>query len=115
MRALLAVSEQDRNEAVAIWVPNQVFEKSDRGRHPAREAALSLSAEHIRLAALVGFRFSRLLLRLLGQIFLHYWLAQVPESRAEVETIAGDLPKPSTILLGDHATKTAFERLPLSQ
>jgi hypothetical protein len=30
VRALLAVSEQDRNEAVAIWVPNQVFEKSDR-------------------------------------------------------------------------------------
>lgn len=32
-----------------------------------------------------------------------------------VETIAGDLPKPSTILLGDQATETAFKRLPLNQ
>jgi CHAT domain-containing protein len=42
-------------------------------------------------------------------------LIALPESRNEVETIAGDLPKPSTILLGNHATKTAFERLPLNQ
>jgi CHAT domain-containing protein len=42
-------------------------------------------------------------------------LVALPESRNEVETIAADLPKPSTILLGDHATKTAFERLPLNQ
>ncbi|UWZ87018.1 CHAT domain-containing protein [Occallatibacter riparius] len=42
-------------------------------------------------------------------------LVALPESRNEVETIAGDLPKPSTVLLGDHATKTAFERLPLNQ
>jgi CHAT domain-containing protein len=32
-----------------------------------------------------------------------------------VETIASDLPKPSTILLGDHATKTAFMKLPLGK
>ncbi len=42
-------------------------------------------------------------------------LVALPESRNEVETIAGDLPKPSTVLLGDHATKTAFERLPLNR
>jgi hypothetical protein len=30
VRALLAVSEQHRNDAVAIWVPYRVFEKSDR-------------------------------------------------------------------------------------
>jgi CHAT domain-containing protein len=39
----------------------------------------------------------------------------LPDSRYEVETIAGDLPKPSTILLGSHATETAFKQLPLSQ
>ncbi len=42
-------------------------------------------------------------------------LVALPESRNEVETIAGDLPKPSTILLGDHATKAEFKRLPLNQ
>jgi CHAT domain-containing protein len=42
-------------------------------------------------------------------------LAALPESRNEVETIASDLPKPSTVLLGDQATKTAFRRLPLNQ
>jgi hypothetical protein len=30
VRVLLAVSKQDRNEVVAIWVPNQIFDKSDR-------------------------------------------------------------------------------------
>jgi CHAT domain-containing protein len=42
-------------------------------------------------------------------------LVALPESRNEVETIATDLPKPSTILLGGQATETAFKRLPLSQ
>jgi CHAT domain-containing protein len=41
-------------------------------------------------------------------------LVPLPESRNEVETIASDFPKPNTILLGDHATETAFKRLPLS-
>ena len=39
----------------------------------------------------------------------------LPESRYEVETIGADLPKPSTILLGSHATETDFKQLPLSQ
>ncbi|MHB1937179.1 MAG: CHAT domain-containing protein [Acidobacteriaceae bacterium] len=42
-------------------------------------------------------------------------LVALPESRNEVETIATDLPKPGTILLGDHATETNFKRLPLNQ
>ena len=42
-------------------------------------------------------------------------LVALPESRNEVETIATDLPKPSTILLGEQATETAFKRLPLDQ
>ena len=42
-------------------------------------------------------------------------LVALPESRNEVETIASDLPKPSTILLGNHATKTAFTKLPLNE
>jgi len=42
-------------------------------------------------------------------------LVALPESRNEVETIAGDLPKPSTILLGGQATETAFKQLPLNQ
>ena len=42
-------------------------------------------------------------------------LVALPDSRNEVETIATDLPKPSTILLGEHATETAFKRLPLNQ
>jgi hypothetical protein len=42
VRALLAVSEQNRNDAVAIWVPYRIFDKSDRegdvpqGRSPFR-------------------------------------------------------------------------------
>jgi CHAT domain-containing protein len=40
-------------------------------------------------------------------------LVALPESRHEVEAIAADLPKPSTILLGAEATKTNFEQLPL--
>ena len=42
-------------------------------------------------------------------------LVALPESRHEVEAIAADLPKPSTILLGDSATKTNFKQLPLGQ
>ncbi len=42
-------------------------------------------------------------------------LVALPESRNEVETIATDLPRPGTILLGDHATETDFKRLPLNQ
>jgi CHAT domain-containing protein len=42
-------------------------------------------------------------------------LVALPESRNEVETIAGDLPKPSTILLGKRATKSSFLELPLNQ
>jgi CHAT domain-containing protein len=40
-------------------------------------------------------------------------LVPLPESRNEVETIASDLPKPSTVLLGENATKTVFMKLPL--
>jgi len=39
----------------------------------------------------------------------------LPESQHEVENIATDLPKPSTILLGAKATETNFKQLPLSQ
>ncbi|MBS1821287.1 MAG: CHAT domain-containing protein [Acidobacteria bacterium] len=42
-------------------------------------------------------------------------LIALPESRNEVETIAADFPKPSTVLLGNHATETDFKRLPLSR
>jgi CHAT domain-containing protein len=42
-------------------------------------------------------------------------LIPLPESRREVEAIAKDLPKPSTILLGSDATETRFKELPLSQ
>ena len=42
-------------------------------------------------------------------------MVALPESRNEVETIATDLPRPGTILLGDHATETDFKRLPLNQ
>jgi CHAT domain-containing protein len=41
-------------------------------------------------------------------------LVALPESRHEVEAIAADLPKPSTILLGGNATETNFKQLPLS-
>jgi CHAT domain-containing protein len=37
--------------------------------------------------------------------------APLPRSEAEVETIAHDLPKPSTILLGANATETRFKGL----
>jgi CHAT domain-containing protein len=36
-------------------------------------------------------------------------LAPLPESKKEVETIAGDLPRPSVILLGSDATETRFK------
>jgi len=39
----------------------------------------------------------------------------LPESRYEVQTIAADLPRPRTILLGSQATETNFKRLPLNQ
>ena len=42
-------------------------------------------------------------------------LVALPESEHEVETIATDLPRPSTILLGDRATETNFKQLPLRQ
>ncbi|HUZ95033.1 MAG TPA: CHAT domain-containing tetratricopeptide repeat protein [Edaphobacter sp.] len=45
----------------------------------------------------------------------HAKLVALPASRYEVETIADDLPKPSTILLGSHATLPDFEQLPLGQ
>jgi CHAT domain-containing protein len=40
-------------------------------------------------------------------------LAPLPDSKLEVETIAGDLPRPSTILLGTDATETHFKHLAL--
>lgn len=44
------------------------------------------------------------------------WLSlALPESRYEVETIAADLPEPSTILFGSRATETTLKQLPLSQ
>ncbi len=42
-------------------------------------------------------------------------LIALPESRNEVESIASDLPKPDTVLLGSAATETQFKRLPLSR
>ena len=42
-------------------------------------------------------------------------LVALPESQHEVETIATDLPKPSTILFGARATETNFKQLPLGQ
>jgi CHAT domain-containing protein len=39
----------------------------------------------------------------------------LPESKTEVETIASDLPKPSTLLLGGDATAARFKELPLSK
>jgi CHAT domain-containing protein len=42
-------------------------------------------------------------------------LVPLPASKAEVETIAGDLPKPATILLGADATESHFKELPLDQ
>ena len=39
----------------------------------------------------------------------------LPESKTEVETIASDLPKPSTLLLGGDATASRFTGLPLSK
>jgi CHAT domain-containing protein/Tfp pilus assembly protein PilF len=42
-------------------------------------------------------------------------LIALPESRHEVESIAADLPKPDTVLLGAAATETQFKHLPLSQ
>ena len=41
-------------------------------------------------------------------------LISLPDSRKEVETIATDLPHPSTILLGSDATESRFKHLPLS-
>jgi CHAT domain-containing protein len=39
----------------------------------------------------------------------------LPGSEHEVEAIAADLPQPSTILLGPHATETEFKQLPLGE
>ncbi len=41
-------------------------------------------------------------------------LAPLPDSKLEVETIATDLPRPSTILLGADATETHFKHLSLN-
>jgi CHAT domain-containing protein len=38
----------------------------------------------------------------------------LPDSRLEVETIAADLPRPNTILLGPDATEARFKQLPLN-
>lgn len=55
MQALLAVSEQDRDDAVAIWVPYQIFDKADRegdipqGKLPFRFCGQpNMSSWHIR-------------------------------------------------------------------
>ena len=40
-------------------------------------------------------------------------LVALPDSKQEVETIAQDLPRPSTILEGPEATETQFKNLPL--
>ena len=40
-------------------------------------------------------------------------LVPLPDSKLEVETIAHDLPRPSTILLGPDATEAHFKHLPL--
>src|SRR6266568_1618773 len=42
-------------------------------------------------------------------------LVALPQSQHEVETIATDLPKPSTVLLGGQATETSFKHLPLTR
>jgi CHAT domain-containing protein len=42
-------------------------------------------------------------------------LIALPASKKEVETIAADLPKPSTILEGQNATETKFKSLPLDR
>ena len=42
-------------------------------------------------------------------------LLPLPESRREVESIAVDLPKPSTILLGSDATESRFKQLSLNR
>jgi CHAT domain-containing protein/tetratricopeptide (TPR) repeat protein len=42
-------------------------------------------------------------------------LTPLPDSKREVQSIATTLPKPSTILLGDDATKTHFVSLPLAR
>jgi CHAT domain-containing protein len=42
-------------------------------------------------------------------------LAPLPDSRLEVETIARDLPQPSTILLGADATESRFKSLALNK
>jgi CHAT domain-containing protein len=42
-------------------------------------------------------------------------LAPLPDSRLEVETIARDLPQPSTILLGADATESRFKGLALNK
>ena len=41
-------------------------------------------------------------------------LAPLPDSKLEVETVAADLPRPSTILLGADATESRFKHLSLN-
>jgi CHAT domain-containing protein len=50
--------------------------------------------------------FSNLILKDLGPL---------PKSQEEVQNIANDLPKPSTLLIGDDATETHFKQLPLDK
>ncbi len=42
-------------------------------------------------------------------------LVALPDSKHEVETIAQDLPRPSTVLEGTDATETRFKQLPLQK
>ena len=42
-------------------------------------------------------------------------LGPLPKSQEEIQTIATDLPKPSTLLLGGDATETHFKQLPLDR
>jgi CHAT domain-containing protein len=45
----------------------------------------------------------------------HGSMASLPATKTEVETIARDFPKSSTVLLGPDATETLFKMLPLEQ
>ena len=74
MRAPPAVSEQDCIDAVAIWVPYRIFDKSDReGDIPQGKSPFRFSAKHVQLAAIICFCFRPWhprRFRLLGKIFL---------------------------------------------
>jgi hypothetical protein len=58
VRALLAVSEQDRNDAVAVRVPYRIFDKTDREGDVSQEWSpfrFYGSAKHTQLAAFIFF------------------------------------------------------------